>query len=59
MFSILVCHQQNSHYWTIAEGQYGPMLVGEDGDIMIEASTWKNIQEKLNGECRHPYFECC
>jgi len=54
-----VCHQQNSHYWTIAEGQYGPMLVGEDGDIMIEASTWKNIQEKLNGECRLTYFECC
>ena len=35
------------------------MLVGEDGDIMIEAPTWKNIQEKLNGGCRHHSFESC
>ena len=47
-------HQHNSHYWKIVEGWFGQILAGEDGDIMIEASTLKNIQEKLNGEYRHP-----
>lgn len=48
-FSILVSHQENSHYWKITEGQFGEMLVGKDGDVMIEACTWKIIQDKLNG----------
>ncbi|XP_022801889.1 uncharacterized protein LOC111339482 isoform X2 [Stylophora pistillata] len=39
---------QNPDYWRIVEGQFGDMLVGQDGDIMLEASTWKCIQEKLN-----------
>jgi len=37
-------------YWKIVEGQFGEMLVGQDGDIMLEASTWKLIQKKLNGK---------
>jgi len=36
-------------YWKIVEGQFGEMLVGQDGDIMLEASTWELIQ-KLNGK---------
>ena len=47
--------QQNPDHWKIAEGQFGGMLVGQDGDIMLEASTWKSIQEKLNGK-QHPHF---
>ena len=43
---------QNPDYWKIVEGQFGEMLVGQDGDIMLEASTWKRIQEKLNGKLR-------
>ena len=40
----------NHDYWNIVEGQFGEMLVGQDGDIMLEASTWKLIQNKLNGK---------
>lgn len=54
-FSLLVSQQQNPDHWKIAEGQFGGMLVGQDGDIMLEASTWKSIQEKLNGK-QHPHF---
>ena len=38
---------QNPNYWNIVEGQFGEMLIGQDGDIMLEASIWKHIQEKL------------
>ena len=41
---------QNHDYWKIIEGKFGEMLVGQDGDVMFEASTWKRIQEKLNGK---------
>lgn len=48
--SLSVSQLQNPDYWRIVEGQFGDMLVGQDGDIMLEASTWKRIQEKLNGK---------
>ena len=41
---------QNADYWKITQGRFGEMLVGQDGDIMLEGSTWKRIQEKLNGK---------
>lgn len=44
-----LCQMQKPNYWNIVEGQFGEMLVGQDGDIMLEASTWKLIQKKLNG----------
>ena len=44
-----LCQMQKPDYWKIVEGQFGEMLVGQDGDIMLEASTWKFIQKKLNG----------
>ena len=43
-----LCQMQKPDYWNIVEGQFGEMLVGQDGDIMLEASTWKVIQKKLN-----------
>jgi len=29
--------QNPDNYWKIVEGQFGEMLVGQDGDIMLEA----------------------
>lgn len=49
-FSLFVSQLQNPDYWKIVEGQFGEMLVGQDGDIMLEAPTWKHIQKKLNGK---------
>ena len=48
-----LCHRCRiliTGFRNIVEGQFGEMLVGQDGDIMLEASTWKLIQKKLNGK---------
>ena len=49
-FPFFMSQMQNPDYCKIVEGQFGEMLVGQDGDIMLEASTWKLIQKKLNGK---------
>ena len=38
-YSLFVSQLENPDHWKIVEGQFGEMLVGQDGDIMLEAST--------------------
>ncbi|KAK3743509.1 hypothetical protein QZH41_004882 [Actinostola sp. cb2023] len=40
--------EEHPTYWKLAEGQFGPMLLGREGDVMVEAATWSKMHDRLN-----------
>lgn len=41
--------ERDTNYWRPSSCSYGPVLIGEHGEAMIDPETWANVQLKLNG----------